>query len=560
MVFVEDVVNAISLSVTRLNSKTYGWLPSKGKVEVFNVGTGSQTSAVNLIRKTLWLTNSSSPLRVIPADDRFPSQYVGSTVKATSVLGYKSQVTIDEGLHRLATEFLEDTVSYLAQKRASAPFHCEDTNRNYGLDTLLAMDGCSGMLSLNVDGEAYYATTNPADKEGRWNKTVKFQSHIIPSTFKLNIRKSDGGDAAIVGFEEGGKNWEFTFDKPPESPDTEFLARMDRRTGYVSLTKLNGQPLVKRAAPSAAELGDLASEYEEEPADLLAYPWRITPVCCPKKPAPWPLFKEDSLAANILDSRTGVKLAFEASQMSTMCNRLKQARHHAALQLERLESIPRPIFLEEAELPNGRAHEWRQRRNTEYCSILCDHPTFCVDTGDCACGHAAQCEPRRRFPFSDVANLPTLSYPVPKQENLGDKALVERVARSSWLNMLNSDARRYFGDSPKWPAVTSVRDPDDVETIKKNNATQFWTLRNSGMGCFSADTVMERASQLISTPFKADSSLVFLPFYSINDLVKVSAYPPVLANHPSTPSLSHGSTTPPRSSPSRRRSTRPTGS
>lgn len=175
MVFVEDVVDAIALAVTRLHSKTYGaWLASKGEVEVFNVGTNASTSAVTLIRKTLWLTNSSSPLRVIPGDDRFPSRYLGSTVKASTVLGYKARVSIDEGLHRLATEQLEDTVHYLQKKAKSEPFHCHKP-KHYSIDDLLALDGCVGLMSTLLDvSSVQFAHFLPEDRYGRWNDTAKW--------------------------------------------------------------------------------------------------------------------------------------------------------------------------------------------------------------------------------------------------------------------------------------------------------------------------------------------------------------------------------------------------
>jgi len=524
MVFVEDVVDAISLAVTRLHSKTYGrWVGgSKGDVEVFNVGTSASTSAMTLIRKTLWLTNSSSPLRIIPGDDRFPSRYLGSTAKASSVLGYKARVSIDEGLHRLATELLEGTVSYLQKKAVSAPFHCK--GRRYSVDDLLALDGCTGIISArNDNGDATFANFIPKDPHGKWNSSIKFELTTSPRLFQFSLKSSDFDDQTVKAqFVIPRSDWRLKV--PQDNGPDEFLARLDPHTGFINLRALDGKSLDKRQLPDAGILDSLAEEYNEQYAKQFDYQYRLAPVCCENKTAPWPLFPDDSLASIILDTRVGSSELFNASQMTTMCQRFEKAEQYATARLDRLKAAAQPIVLSEAELPTGRAADWRMRKYMDMCSNVCDHPTYCIDTGDCMCGHAASCAPRPRFPFSDFANMPVLSYPPDTDVGVGgDDALVTMVNRSSWVNILNPDARRYLGGSPAWPAVTAVRDPDMYEKIKEGNGTKFYTLKNSWMGCFSADTVMDRATKLISTPYKEGESLAFIPFYSINDFFKVSA-------------------------------------
>jgi hypothetical protein len=529
MVFVEDVVDAISLAVKRLDTKANAWNPPRGEVEVFNVGTSQSTSAMTLIRKTLWLTNSSSPLRIIPADHRFPSRYLGSTLYANDVLGYKARVSIDEGLRRLGTELLEDTLAFLQKTRASEPFSC-DTPKHFELKDLLALNDCAGILSRAQDatGIVAYANFIPRDKNGEWNDTTVFEWKLDPSVFNFSIAPSDYDDQtakfSLRIMSKQGENAEVNIS--PEVKETEFLARLHPTTGYLNLRHIDGSPLPrmlqKRQVPNADDLDELAAEYNEEHAQLFDYDYRIVPTCCPGKPAPWPLFREDSIASNILDTRKGKFESFNASQIVTTCQRMKDAARHAEVRLENFKLL-KDTPLEEAQLPTGRAADWRLRRYSDICSTLCGHPTFCLDTGDCTCGHSAACVPRKRFPFSDFANMPILSYPPVKPTDQGDKALVERVKRSLWTNNLGPDARRYFTSSPQWPALTTVRDPDDLEKIKVENATKFFSLHNSWMGCFSADTVMERASKMISKPY-SDNSLVFLPFYSVNDFIRVSFF------------------------------------
>lgn len=534
MVFVEDVVDAMSLAVSRLHAKTNRWIgKSKGTVEVFNVGTSSSTSAMSLIQKTLWLTNSSSPLRIIPGDDRFPSRYVGSTVKASEELGYKARVSIDEGLYRLATNTLRETIGYLRDKRNAEPFRCQRP-KEYSVNDLLFLDGCRGIISVRGgNNDTLYGNFRPANPDNGWNNTNHFVDTEQPTPWTFDVSHSpeyDDRDVRIALHAVIDKNGtEFAFGIPPpgggDATQYEFLARLDPSTGYINLRKMNGEPveLEHRAKRSRAEPRDVDAEASSMTSEAeLQYNFRITPTCCNGKPAPWPFFRDDSLAANILDSRSSRVHPFEASQIKFMCSQMREAQDYAIRRVETLEGFSRPIVLQEAPLPIGRAPDWRMRRYTETCRNLCDHPTFCVDTGSCMCVHAAQCVPKTRFPWSAVANREVLSYPpLPEEDNTGkDDALVNRLARSSWPNILDQNARRYFTSKPVWPPLHAAKDPDDIEKLKENRKEQFWKLRNSAWGCFSADTAMELAARQISRNYQVDNSLVFIPFYSLNDFIK----------------------------------------
>lgn len=532
MVFVEDVVDAVSLAVTRLDHKTNSWLGSaKGHIEVFNVGTSSSTSAMSLIRKTLWLTNSSSPLRVIPGDDRFPSKYVGSTVKAESVLGYKARVSIDEGLYRLATNTLRETAGYLHEKRASDEYDCIKP-KHYTIQDVLKLDGCTGMFYMRgPEGETQFNMFYP-ENPGRWNNTNKFHDFEAPTIWNFDIKPTEDDREARISFWLGlpqAQKHVLGIPPPRDGDDTiehEFLARVDPGTGYLNLRKLSGAPLdmERKERRSRADIPEPEeANMESETKSEFEYNFRVTPTCCMDKPAPWPFFRDDALASNILDDRMGTFHYFNASQIATLCSRLGEAEQYAAHRVAALEAFSRPIVLQEAPLPQGRAPDWRMRRNKQVCTNLCDHPTFCVDTGSCMCGHAAQCAPRTRFPFSNVANMDTLSFPTPAPEaGPRDDALVKTLERSSWANIINQDARRYFGSTPAWPPFTAVLDPEDVEKVKQEKGDEFYQLHNSRWGCFSADTAMERAATQISKPYEMDKSLVFVPFYSVNDYVGVS--------------------------------------
>ncbi|TXT09196.1 hypothetical protein VHUM_02670 [Vanrija humicola] len=533
MVHVNDVVDAFSLAITRLDRQRTSWMRKRhGSVEVFNIGTDHSTTATELIRKTLWLTNSSSPLRVIPGDDRFPSHYVGSTVKASKELGYAARVSIDAGLHQLASDTLSETVAFLARRQREAPFYCDRT-KHYTTADVLKLDGCRVSLALKGDkGNIMYNEHLRANKDR--NTTNQWEHFSEVSVWDMAARRE--GDEVLVSFsldDEYRPNNDAKAElvkehvvlhipeREPGADDsfTEFRVRVQPDTGYVHLTAPDGTPLwLSRRWPKPARRGLVA----RQDTDTELYNMRLTPVCCAGKKAPWPFFKDDPLPSALLDTRYAAQHDFNASQIAVQCSRFAAAEAHARRRLATLEAFSTPIVLQQAPLPLGRPQDWRQRRNKDICSVQCGHPTFCVDTGDCLCTHTAQCSPRARFPFGAVANTKLFSYPSPSVTPNPDTVLVDNVARMSWANVINPDARRYFTSKPEWPLMTTVRNPDEMEVIKNSTEHEFYVLGNSRMGCFSADGAMERSAQLISKPFKEGESLVFVPYFSVNDWMTVS--------------------------------------
>lgn len=534
MVFVDDVVNAMSLAINRLEEKHQNG--ETGSVSAFNVGTPRSTSAMMLIRKILWLTNSSSPLQTLPGDARFPDKYVGVTSKATSELGFTAKVGIDAGLHSLAKAYITETRGYLSAKRDE--FAC-DTPKAYLARDLLALDGCSGTLAANVDGQPFYATYEPA-RDGNpdfWG----WKDDDEPHPWDFEVKKVSG--EIVVQLWQTHDDKRIPFEVPGDDVlkrHTSFHAIVQPGTGFVSLTLgSSGMPLQtwkENEVPAQRVL----KAGEAKPVAPFAF--RLTPFCCAHKPAPWPFYRDDPLASGILDARAEKVRSFNASQMTTLCSRLSAADQVAENRIEKLNAMPQPVVLDQAQLPTGRPADWRVRK-LDTCTNLCDHPTICVDTGDCACGQAT-CSPIQRFPFAAQANLPGLSYP-PETFDWDDvtakdpAALVAAVEKSTWLNVLRPSARRYLSRTPAFPATAVARCPNDVEEKKKNDAESFEKLQTEWHGCFSADSVMERGAKLIAKDY-SPGSLVFLPYYAYNGGLRVSYSCCRLKADNSSPRSHHG--------------------
>lgn len=496
MIHIDDVVHGFLAAIRRLESGL-----GTG-VEAYNIGTGNSASAMTMIRKILHLSNSSSPLQVLPGDNRFPDYYIGTTKKAEDDLGFKAQVGIDEGIVRFVSAFYRETTRFIKDTFDST---CTKPEAYRTID-LAALDGCTGTLGVDgPDGIQYLSTTaNTGDLPiWEWLDTDEIQNwkfHVMsssPTQVVLAFTQESGGrDVTFVATEKGHIM----------GSRSRFAASVIPGTNHISLKfEDSGNYLVPD------HMGDKDGETR----------FRITPFCCPGKPAPWPFFEDDPLASAVSDTRVGTHRTFNASQISTRCDRLTRALDASRSRLSTLEKLTTPFNLAEAPLPAGQPHVWRQR-GLDHCTNLCDHPTTCLDTGDCACTLSA-CVARVRYPFAAFANVSGLSYPPPTinwddVETNDPLILVRKVASSSWLNVLRPHARRYLQGSPVWPDIHLTRLPDEVQANRDTNWGDFDKLQSTPHGCFSADSVLERGVKLVATEYKSDS-LVFMPYFAGTQMV-----------------------------------------
>jgi nucleoside-diphosphate-sugar epimerase len=496
MVHIDDVVNGFLAAIKRLDDG------DDVSVEAYNIGTGTSASAMSIIRKILALTDSASPLQFLPGDDRFPDHYIGTTQKAADELGFKASVGIDEGIVRLVSAFYRETVSFVDKQIDST---CSTPPR-YGVDDLAKLDGCTGTVGVDgPEGMQYLAMTSGSEHLPTWEwlDTDEIQ------TWDFNI-ESVSTDHAVMTFTQktGAKNITYTATENGRlfGSQSRFAVSMIPGSNHVQLAFADSR---KPHVPG--HMSDNTPEAR----------FRLTPFCCPGKPAPWPFFEEDPLASAVSDTRTGTHRFFNASQTATMCTRLHKAREVSVTRINAIRRLAKPYHLDEAPLPTGQPFAWRQRA-LDHCTNFCDHPTTCLDTGDCACAQSA-CVARIRYPFAAFANVSGLSYPPPtinwdEVETNDPLILIRSVASSSWLNVLRPHARRYLQSSPHWPSVNLTRLPDDVQENRDTNWGDFNKLQSTPHGCFSADSVMERGVKLLSDEYK-DDSLVFMPYFAGTQMV-----------------------------------------
>jgi hypothetical protein len=172
-VHIDDAINAFVLAANRLEHKRASGSGGKlgklafrnpSKLEAYNVAAGESVPVTELLRRILSITQSASPVQTIPGDDRFPDDYIGSTIKAARELGFHAQIGVEEGLHRLATAYMGQTMGYPERKIEDA---CANPPR-FGVSDLLRLDGCNGSVVTYGPDQTGYLSSGESQEGNFW--------------------------------------------------------------------------------------------------------------------------------------------------------------------------------------------------------------------------------------------------------------------------------------------------------------------------------------------------------------------------------------------------------
>ncbi|KAG8956524.1 hypothetical protein FRC04_000002 [Tulasnella sp. 424] len=516
LIHIDDVVDAFLLAVQQLSHRRNKWSFKSPRTffDAFNVASGSSAPVDDLIDKIVRYTRSKSPIQYIPADNRFPNVYRGSTDKSWSELGFRAAVSVEEGVLRLVKLYLQRTERVLQKKIG---LECGASAASIKANTELhKLNDCAAHINMDVRGEL--TILNPPDdpKDSRWHAVTTLPPYPVRTYITNNangkpmlavkekdyffgIRRSPAPAEGLVKVERISKhdisagdhaNWEM---------------EVNAEEGTMKLI-LPGFPL--QLKPPASPGGN----FYLVPSELEIWPFRVTPICC-QAPPPWPFFEDDPVAFQTEFQRTSLERPFLASPTKTFCDRLTRARRKVQRDLATLslETLNEPRRRETPLAPR-----W-VNANLPACSNSCDHPTVCVDTGDCQCV-LASCPALQRFPFSSSANLPVLSYPPPQfNNNTSDNdptfnPLLDMVKRSSWLNVLRPQASRFVGTKTPFPKLhVGELHPEESQWRKTNKDGQKLHLLRDAQ-CFSADTSMESAIAAMDVSQK-DADFVFIPHW-----------------------------------------------
>ncbi|KAG8872690.1 hypothetical protein FRB97_007421 [Tulasnella sp. 331] len=492
LLHIDDCTDAFLLAITRLTERTENWMArfSRASLRVYNIASGSEGSVDTLIDTIVRFTESKSGIRYIPGDDRYPKVYRGSAEKARRELGFQAAVPLKEGLLRLTRLHLQRSERGLTGELEDRG--CASPRLHVNVTDLLKLNNCEAHVTVDVQGQLAVLTAK--DNE-MWMAVDK----LPPALNRIYVKEVDG--KAILSVQDPDQGFWLGVDTSNHSlgpvglhkigrddiaaeASSEWEMEVNQELGTVRLIPLSSPYQLK--AP--VQLGDsfsLASREED------IWPFRVTPVCC-AAPAPWPFSEDDPIFFMTEYQKTSVERPFLASSPRTMCARLRRARSKVRKELAALsmKTLDEPRRKE-----SSKPSEWANA-HLPACSNVCTLPAICVDTGDCQCV-LSSCDTPHRFPFSMLANHPTLSFP-PPQNHTAANPLVAMMERSSWRNVLRPQASRFISTGNSWPIVKVGPLGEEFENSILSRLGGFEKVHKlHEMHCFSADSQMQRALSLL---------------------------------------------------------------
>ncbi|KAJ7130037.1 hypothetical protein C8R43DRAFT_667947 [Mycena crocata] len=469
--YIDDCVNAFILAATRLERKSRTFKDPQVTVEVFDVSGSGSIVLQHLVHKILILTQSKSPIQTFQRDKRFSAHYIRSPKKA-ALPGYSSKISLDSGLIRLVGFHLEQSASYLQQKMEN---ECAQESQPHVIanQDLLKLDGCQANLLIDIHSEIWSLAfdRNPKHPESPddmgpgtpedWGPIWVISENIIPDIVKVAIESREDRFFVQIYADRTYAAHRLGVFAPSLPEFTKGFMFDHIEPDHVGDTAVVEWEMIVNQIEGSFKLVLPDSGYQVQPptiydgwfawisADVEIYPFRLIPICCPAPP-PWPFYEQDPIQHSIHLDRSSKLRPFNKTIPQTMCLRVASAITHVQQALAFLGEVrrngivghPRQMGSAADFVDNGRIP----------CSNDCNHPTICIDTGDCACMASIFCPPLDRFPFSSSLHTTVITYPSPWTDT-ANASLLQIVERSSWLNVLRPEATRYLGAEPTWPSV-----------------------------------------------------------------------------------------------------------
>ncbi|KAF8338835.1 uncharacterized protein EI90DRAFT_2908502 [Cantharellus anzutake] len=510
LLHIDDCVDAFLLTIEYL-TKSFNKIslfPSRNSFEIFNIASGHLISVDRLVDSLVALTRSKSPIRRIPRNDPALVPYKGGIEKARRTLEFYPLVNIDAGLSRLVKAYLTRTEGFLHKHIRGT---CGDASPSIAINSdLEKLHDCHIHIEVNIQGEFQALTPPPRDngqgwstdtglpsqsmriyKSGQWTKERQIYSiRPLYDEWWLGVMRPDLGPVELPKmtkeqidsiFPQPVVDWKIEVN--PDDHATLRFVVPDTDLYLMSPTVVGGNFSI------------VSNQTRNE------WPFRISPVCC-EGPAPWPFLRDDPLDYSIEFQRSSLERPFSASPSRTSCYRLERAlnkvqRDLATLPTERLKESDGAKM---SRLPI----EWVDA-NLPACSNLCDHPTICLDTGDCQCV-LSSCLPRERRLVPVVSDPASISFPPsgPEETTLGDM-----VKRSSWRNVLRPQAASFVAANVPLPRVHVAPLPEGDRLWNE----EYHIDRLQISHCFSADSQLEKALRVMGVEAGVDAEMTYVPHY-----------------------------------------------
>ncbi|KAJ7623651.1 hypothetical protein FB45DRAFT_1089419 [Roridomyces roridus] len=505
-VHINDCVDALTLAATRLERKTQNAAPHAPPVtaDVFDVA-GNDTV---------------SPIQSLPRDLRFPVRYNSSL---ETLPGYVPKITLEDGLVRFVGSYLDRSADYLKAK-------VEKQCGSRPSPDLLKLDGCTANLLIDISKEIWSVGFDRNPKQPHkpddmgpgtqedYGLIWVVSARIIPDSVQVAVESRDDRSFLQMYTNRTYASHRLGVYTPslPEFTTGFMFDHIDpEKVG--SDTVVTEWEMIVNESKGTFKLALPDSGYQVSPPSIHegwfswisvqddVYPFRLSPICCPAPP-PWPFYEQDPIQHSIHFDRFSTHRPFYQTIPETLCVRTKAALVHTEEAVDFLAQIQRNGIPPDSGRKMGGPFQWVDR-GLPPCTNDCEHPTVCVDTGDCACTAALFCRQPERFPFSSSLHSERISYPPsPWPSN----SLLDLVQQTSWLNVLRPESVRYISTDPSWPKVHIAIVDAASEALRGPNLEAVGTLMDRD--CFSADASLELALRGVQTSVdKAD--IIFQPYY-----------------------------------------------
>ncbi|KZO95642.1 glycosyltransferase family 47 protein [Calocera viscosa TUFC12733] len=513
LVHIDDCVDAFLLSMKRLTDLSNDNRHTRQRTthEIYNIAGIRSATTSELVDKVLHLSRSKSPVLELESTANAQDDYQGSITKAIVGISFRAKVSLDEGLIRLVGSYLARTEQFLIDRidnmcYAASP-HPEINSH------VEKLDGCIVHMSADVSGLLgslnAYSGHWQVDDEHQATRVLASVHWADESRWMLTLQNSEDS-VEFFGLREGQT------DDTDQLHDAVFHGEAGEQLVEWELEVDAERAAVKLIVPGTErQLGPppyFAGEFTWISRSGDVFPWRLSPFCCPAA-EPWPFAAEDPLDHSIEYLRMATEDAFTASIPKALCDRLSRALEYVGGQLGTLSLSLLDDDMIFRKTRMGPASGWVQAQ-LPACTTVCEHPTVCVDTGDCQCVLSA-CKGVTRFPFEDKARSDALSFSSPSATMpapAGSYHLEPRSTSQSWMSVLRPQARQYLLSGVSQPAIYVSSFTSSAQEWISSLSQPVHELDAEKRNCFTADGMLELQLSLQRTEAE-DADLYFLPNY-----------------------------------------------
>jgi nucleoside-diphosphate-sugar epimerase len=514
-VHVDDVVGSILLAVERLEKST----PQGGQTnppqdgrskrdkEKFLICSGQHITAFQVLQYLQHLVQSSSPLRLAPSDNRYPSNFVCNNSKMQTDLGNDRLVHQDlyQGLAHYVEAIYKHNLGVLEQKYTS---YCSEMMMARRFDSR-TMQNCSIYMTAVVEGPDYLkhlSYPEPTRKRHIGNGVVlrgcPKQAWILQEhCFLLEYENGTGTGSP--------QNDYVAFDGEP----IYFYADFDMKTGgYI----LRGHiPQITKKEIVLGHGFKMVFEDPERQLPTSSLPVSIWPYSCPPDPvtgnARLPTAPYDPVLYLLHEIVPPEPKLPSARDQPLFCRRIEAAIDFTRQRIGRIHTL------------SAKGQKLGDTKNTAsvltksvppatVCDSDCELLGGCVDTGECRCVNpfcGRDLDPSASFPFSAWAFTNVTSYAghLPKQT----ESVREQIATLPYSTVLKGPVATMFHN---WvPPKIHLMDVNFTHLAGKALDNEATTITQIPYGsCFVADHFHRIGLQGLNTSLD-EADFIFVPFY-----------------------------------------------